>query len=218
MAINPCKECGGPVSDKAEICPFCGAKKPKQTSLITWLCLGLLGIAFFIWIYSDTNKVVHENSTASIANSNESKNQESINWHYTSSKDEMRGSTMLAASTISLNKVDFGFPYQGGSELILSLRKIDNNEDVIVTISEGQILCSLRSCEIAFKFDDGPVESISMVEPDNYSSKTLFVKNDETRSSLIKKLKSGQKLIIEVPFYKEGREQFTFDISKLNWN
>lgn len=31
MAIKPCKECGGPVSDKAENCPNCGAKQPRKT-------------------------------------------------------------------------------------------------------------------------------------------------------------------------------------------
>jgi len=53
MAINPCKECGGPVSDKAESCPRCGAKQPKPTSMITWMCVGMLGLAAIIWIFSD---------------------------------------------------------------------------------------------------------------------------------------------------------------------
>lgn len=53
MAINPCKECGGPVSDKAESCPLCGAKQPKKTSILTWICVGMLGVAAVLWMYSD---------------------------------------------------------------------------------------------------------------------------------------------------------------------
>lgn len=52
MAIKPCKECGAPVSDKAESCPMCGAKQPKETSVLTWICVGMLGLAAIIWMYS----------------------------------------------------------------------------------------------------------------------------------------------------------------------
>lgn len=55
MAVKPCKECGGPVSDKAESCPTCGAKKPKETSVVTWICVGMLGLAALIWMYSDNS-------------------------------------------------------------------------------------------------------------------------------------------------------------------
>lgn len=54
MALKPCKECGAPVSEKAESCPMCGAKQPKETSLITWICVGLLGLAAVIWMFSDS--------------------------------------------------------------------------------------------------------------------------------------------------------------------
>lgn len=53
MALKPCKECGGPVSDKAESCPKCGAKQPKKTSVLTWICVGMLGLAAVIWFFSD---------------------------------------------------------------------------------------------------------------------------------------------------------------------
>lgn len=53
MAIKPCKECGAPVSDTAESCPMCGAKQPKETSVLTWICVGMLGLAAMIWFFSD---------------------------------------------------------------------------------------------------------------------------------------------------------------------
>lgn len=48
MAIKPCKECGGPVSEKAEQCPLCGAKQPKKTSPFVMFLAVLLGGAALI--------------------------------------------------------------------------------------------------------------------------------------------------------------------------
>lgn len=48
MAIKPCKECGGPVSDKAEKCPLCGANQPKKTSPFVMFLAVLLGGAALI--------------------------------------------------------------------------------------------------------------------------------------------------------------------------
>lgn len=58
MALKPCKECGGSISEKAESCPMCGAKQPKKTSLITWICVGMLGLAAVIWMFTDSSNGV----------------------------------------------------------------------------------------------------------------------------------------------------------------
>jgi RNA polymerase subunit RPABC4/transcription elongation factor Spt4 len=50
MAIRPCKECGAPVSDKADSCPQCGAKQPKKTSIITWIVLGVIILTVLIGV------------------------------------------------------------------------------------------------------------------------------------------------------------------------
>ena len=36
MAIKECKECGGQVSTKADVCPHCGAKKTKRLLFRVW--------------------------------------------------------------------------------------------------------------------------------------------------------------------------------------
>lgn len=48
MAINPCKECSGPVSDKAESCPMCGAKQLKKTSRLV-MVFGVVLLGFIFW-------------------------------------------------------------------------------------------------------------------------------------------------------------------------
>ena len=101
---------------------------------------------------------------------------------------------------------------------MLTLRETGNQKDVIVTISKGQILCGIRGCDLSFKFNDGAVQSITMSEPDNHSSEALFVMYDKTETNIINQLKDSKKLVIEVPFYQEGRKQFTFDVGGLEWN
>jgi len=88
----------------------------------------------------------------------------------------------------------------------------------MVSITKGQILCGIQNCETAFKFDNGEVQSITMSEPDSHSSDLLFVAYDKTESKIIEQLKNSKKLVIEVPFYQEGKKQFTFNVNGLEWN
>ncbi|WP_035342203.1 zinc ribbon domain-containing protein [Acinetobacter lwoffii] len=217
MAIKPCKECGAPVSDKAEGCPMCGAKQPKETSVLTWVCVCILGLAAIIWMYSDKTPST-SSGVVSTTQATESENVKPKNWQYEASKDEMRGIESRFATTVSTNTVDFDFPYNGGSKLILALRKRGSEVDVMVSITKGQILCGIQNCEAAFKFDDGAVQSITMSEPDSHASDLLFVAYDKTESKIISQLKNSKKLVIEVPFYQQGKKQFTFDVSGLEWN
>ena len=217
MAIKPCKECGAPVSDKAESCPMCGAKQPKATSVLTWVCVGILGLAAIIWMYSDKTPSASSGGV-STTQATESENVKPKNWQYETSKDEMRGIESKFATTVSTNTVDFDFPYNGGSKLILALRKRGSEVDVMVSVTKGQILCGIQNCEAAFKFDDGAVQSITMSEPDSHASDLLFVAYDKTESKIISQLKNSKKVVIEVPFYQQGKKQFTFDVSGLEWN
>lgn len=222
MGIKPCKECGSPVSDKAESCPACGFKQPKPTSRVTWLFLIAVICFAVMWVVESgkesTQPISKSQNTSEHSSENVDMKELSENWLYKTSKDDMRNLVTKFASTVSTNSVDFDFPYNGGSSLILTLRKKGDEIDVIVSVTKGQILCSVRGCEVAFKFDDKPVKSITMSEPDNHSSDTLFVQYDKTELEIISQLKNSKKLIIEVPFYREGRKQFTFDVTNLEWN
>ncbi|MEC8124588.1 MAG: hypothetical protein VX125_12210 [Pseudomonadota bacterium] len=60
MALKDCKECGNQVSDKADSCPQCGAKRKKPFSLL--LFLGILFVLFSV-LGSCLNKS-NENKTS----------------------------------------------------------------------------------------------------------------------------------------------------------
>lgn len=224
MTIKPCKECGGPLSDKAAACPGCGAKQKKKISIWVWIGGIFLGLAVIGSCAEDAT--VDSNileSRALDSNDREAKGNEKIvinnnNWKYDTSKDEMRNTTTKYASNISQNVVSFDFPYNGGSQLSIVLRKTGNDTDIMLMISKGQFLCSIRECEAAFKFDSGNIQSITMAESSSHDSDLLFVAYDKTKQKLINQMKSSQKLTIELPFYQEGNRQFTFNLDGLEWN
>ena len=219
MAINPCKECGGPVSDKAESCPLCGAKQKKKTSIWAWLGLVLIVLAGIGMCSEKSINGKAKNSTQEVVESETDKPLDEVktNWVYKKNKDEMRGIESRFATNVSTNQVEFDFPYNGGSNLTLTVRETGNEKDILIGISKGQFICGINDCKFAFKFDDGAVESITMTHPENYASDIMFVSYDKTEDKIIEKLKTSKKLIIEAPFYQEGRKQFTFNVSGFEW-
>lgn len=225
MAINPCKECSTPISSDAKTCPSCGAKQKKKKKVLRYL------IYFFIFIticstFSTLREQKNTEKDATHAKqldgnlnniSNTDKSIKDENWQYETSKDEMRGDITSYAFTTSTNKKFFEFPYNGGSNLRLVLRNMNNDFSIYVQISKGQFVCGYPSCEASFKFDDGAVQSITMANSSTYEGDTLFIKYDKTEKEILNKLRKSKNLIIELPFYQAGSEQFKFNVSGLQW-
>lgn len=210
MAIQPCKECGGPVSDKAESCPRCGAKTTKRPSILVIFGLILI-VLYFLGSYFNNNKSVNKVDNNPI-------HSETVNnfnnWKYEIKKDDLHNVDIKYAGTESLNLIDFDFPYDGGSKLMLSVRKNHLGSDVLIAITKGQFICDISyGCEVTFKFDDEKIINVTMVKPESYASDILFIKSDATERKIVEKLKTSKKLIIAPVFYKHGQKQFTFDVS-----
>ncbi|MCU4517791.1 zinc ribbon domain-containing protein [Acinetobacter radioresistens] len=213
MALIKCKECGHQISKNAETCPNCGAKNKKNVP--TWLAVLVLivvGIAMIQCINQNHNKRLATESAAE-----DSPTVPNSNWIYKEETDEMRGSKKYSAYAVSSNKVDFEFPHQGGASMAINLRKDKTGTDVMLIMDKGQFFCGIQGCEVAFKFDDGPVQSITMIDPDNLNTKVLFVMHDRTEDKIISQLKNSKTLMIEAPFFQDGKRQFKFDVTGLNW-
>lgn len=141
------------------------------------------------------------------------------NWSYDSSKDEMRGIEKKFASTISTNKVYFDFPYEGGSSLQLAIRQIgDDDIEVLFVISKGQFLCGIDGCNVAYKFDDGIIDSSELSPPSDHSSNVLFISGGTNARAFIYAMRKSKKLTVELPFYQSGNKQFQFDVSGFKWD
>jgi hypothetical protein len=136
-------------------------------------------------------------------------------WAYDSSTDAMRGTTSHFANIDSDNKLDFKFPYGGGSTGTLTLRK-DPKLNVILRVDKGQFLCDEFShTSVSVKFDDGLIERFRCNSPSDGRANEIFI---EGETKFVNHLRHASKLVIESEFFQEGRRQLLFDVRGLNWD
>lgn len=175
---------------------------------------------------SEMETLANKTEPASVNVTTQEANPESVQagpnpWEYDQSVDEMRGTKSKYAYLKSDNVVDFDFPYDGGSSLQISLRKNNNNPtDVMFSISKGQFSCNTitDSCYASIKFDNEAIQNIELAQTTDHSSDVFFISNQFDVNQFINDLKKSKKLIIELPFYQEGKKQFKFKLSQLNWD
>lgn len=196
--------------------------------VIKWILIILIGIPLLGGIIkgcssdpenvsspeADKTNVVSEGGDSTVS---EAVPEVKENWTYDETKDEMRGDSTYLATNTSTNTVELEFPYNGGTNLNIVLRKdAEHGNDVIFVVNKGQLFCTYNDCYISVKFDDGPVEKFTTAEAEAGSSEVLFLANNP--SGFVKKLKSAQSVMVEVQFFNHGKEQFKFDVSDLNWD
>lgn len=149
-------------------------------------------------------------------------------WRYRTYDDPMREERTWIANLTSTNQADLKFPYSGDTTATLEMAQGQGedpeNRQVILILSDGQLDCS-RLCYLSLKFDDGEVFESTGTESDCGESKCVNVRVDAddeafgTPESIgfHKRLAESKKLIVEVPIYRYGRHQFTFDSVGLVW-
>lgn len=135
------------------------------------------------------------------------------NWSYGEQVDKMTDKTMYFASCQSTNKVEFDFPYDGGSSLSITVRNMNGANEVILQISKGQFMSSYSSA-VKIKFDDEAIKSYNFTEPSDNSNDYIFLNSGP---SIIKKLRTAKKLKIQPQFFQEGQTVFEFDVAGLKW-
>lgn len=109
MALVKCKECGEEISKKADSCPKCGAKKPKKTSLFTWIAT--LFIVYIIYAAAQNTGSVNSASTPK-AEPQKKTATVKPSWTISTSKDQMTGKASAYAHSPATrpNKI-MSFPY-----------------------------------------------------------------------------------------------------------
>lgn len=137
-------------------------------------------------------------------------------WVYGSSDDKMRGSTESYAQLKSEDVISLDFPYRGGSSLSVLLRDSQRygGLNVLLKLSKGQLLCAYGGCRIAAKFDNGKIATFRASKASGGNSDTIFI---DDAKGFLKRLRSSDQVIIEVPVWKHGDAQFTFSPKGLTW-
>ena len=133
-------------------------------------------------------------------------------WRIVRQADHVRGGVNVALVIESENRVEFAFPYQGGSSLRLWLaRNAKGGEGVMVELTRGQLLC-LRPvlCAALIRIDDRPTERFALGRMEDMSPARLRVVDGDR---LMRAMMGARRMAVEVTVYREGAPQFLFDIT-----
>lgn len=207
-----------------------GSGRTQLGKVAGWGCLGFLGLAFIGAIAGggQNSKSAEAPGAAALDSTNAAlpigafdnlSGSEAVvtpasDWSVSSAQDELRGKTIYYAQATSENQAEFDFPYGGGSTLTMTVRRHPKwGDDVVFEISKGQFVCGIYDCRGTINFGNGATP-ITLNEPEDHSSDTLFAANG---SSVIAKLKKSDRVIVELPFFQEGNRQFTFKTNGLVW-
>ena len=188
--------------------------------LIGLLALLVLGVIVHIFkggLSSNFNSVDSvATGVAEVKNSDEAKVVKT--WRYDEEQDEMTDAMAYWAGLTSDNTEYFDFPYDGGSQLNLWVRKHPKyGTDVIIKITKGQLLCNEYNGtnHVTVRFDDSPAKKYNTVEPTDISSDQLFLLGAKDFISRAKKAKT---IKIEIPVFEEGDRVFKFTVDEpLKW-
>lgn len=177
--------------------------------------IGLAGAIFLPSVISRSSYASQSVQSAPASNAAVTQGASGSNWSYYQNKDEMRNKTDFYAQTVSKNTVQLEFPYSGGTRLKITLRKSAKfGDDVYLTIDKGQFHCDIFDCKVSAKFDDGAIKTFKALEAEGGDTDVLFI---SAAKNFANNLKKSKRLILEVGIFNHGMEQFTFDVSGLEW-
>lgn len=211
MALIKCQECGNEVSNQARVCPTCGAKVKKPTSLIVKILVGVVGVGILASLLSSPGTSKPSDPAAT-----QIADRPNLPWDYATAKDDMSGKDISYAKANSLNKENLHWPYGPGIGATLTLRKHPRNgKDVYLSLDKGQILCrSYETCTIMIRFDDRPAINYSAIGPSDGSTDMVFIQN---YSKFFAELKRSNNIIVELPLYQDGNRSWQFNVNGLTW-
>ena len=137
-------------------------------------------------------------------------------WQYSDQKDDMRGTSEHIAEIVSSNSLNFDFPYSGGSQGTIILKKGSKHGlQVLLKIEKGQFICySFTGGHVAVKFDQGPVQNFRCESTSDGSSNYIFI---EPESKFVAGLRSARHTTIETEYFKAGNQQLSFNTAGLKW-
>lgn len=137
-------------------------------------------------------------------------------WMYYDELDAMTSKRSYFAALRSTNKFSLSFPYDGEQRASITLRTSPKyGKDIILEMDKGQFLCYTRGCSVLVKFGDKQPQRFSAAEPETRESNVLFLNG---YGQFVANMMKADKVIIEVPIYKEGNRQLVFDTKGFDAN
>ncbi|AGB78348.1 hypothetical protein D782_2374 [Enterobacteriaceae bacterium strain FGI 57] len=113
------------------------------------------------------------------------------------------------ASVLSENTINLPSPYEGEQKATLSLRRLnDGDNEIVIHIDKGQIICDIALCSVLFKIDDAKPFGMRFNHPKDGSSNVII---GDLHAKDIKTLKKAKKIKVELTIHQGGEHVFTFN-------
>lgn len=138
-------------------------------------------------------------------------------WVYLEQVDEMTDIKTKTAYVEANEELNFEFPYSGGTKVWIRAYQQGNNTSAMLCIAKnkGQFIpAAMGGRYVTVRFDDKPAEKYLYVDPSDYSSETIFIKNAE---KFIANLKEAKVTLVQCEFFNEGVRNIKFDTAGLEW-
>lgn len=134
-------------------------------------------------------------------------------WAYDVERDAMTGKEEITAHIQSKSTAELKWPHGSVRGRIIVRKHPRHGRDIIFAASGGQIPCrSYSPCSVLVRFDDNQPIKIQAANPSDGSPDVIFLRGFDRLLAAISKSKTMR---IEIEFYSNGLQQFTFDVSGL---
>lgn len=118
------------------------------------------------------------------------------------------------ASIRSVNRVEFPFPYAGGSVVTLTLKRRADGPLVSFEVDKGLFNRSYQNGRAQVRFDNDRAVTYTLVAAANGRANIVFV---DKAPAFIRRLRSCNRLQVQLVFASQPTHQVTFATRGLKW-
>ena len=202
-----CSSCREEIDAKATRCPHCQAKQGSG-------CLKIFILIILIFIFlSFVSVCISKNipDTPTVSSSSGSTNKPAPNpyrWSFSEKIDDFDGTETKYCSIEANETIKAGF---GTSRPMIQIR-LKNNKDLDIIIKAEHVVFGHpeANTKVRLKFDEEEPFKVGFDGAADSSADIIFLRNTK---KIIEKLKSSQKLVIEMPVFMESGVRASFDIA-----
>lgn len=135
-------------------------------------------------------------------------------WAY-EKKIDKEGKPVYKASLVASNRLEFAFPYNGGSVATLTIRKRESGTTVYIEVSKGQFNRSFQGGKARIRFDHQSPVAYELIAAENGRANIVFF---DAEQKLISQLKAAKEMVIDLDFAGQGVRQIVFKTDGLKWS
>jgi hypothetical protein len=140
--------------------------------------------------------------------------EELAGWKYDTIKNKMTDAKDIFCKVQSNESLNLTAPYDGVNFGQLTVRRINGQMDIVISIMKGQISGGYENEYFKARFDDGKEKTFSYLSTADGSTETIFVEN---RSKFLKNLRASKKVLIQIPLYHNGNPILEFNTEGLKF-